>query len=107
MMKRAINLNHPQYLWTKEPNLLNPEKRHTVKIGTSADNVYLIQQIDTNLNNEQPTINYKLQTLNNEKKSFEFTATEADRGGYGVSYFFVKHNRFYQFSRCDTSSMDK
>ena len=29
-------------------------------------------------------------------KSFEFGATEADRGGYGVSYCFVKHNRFYQ-----------
>ncbi len=27
-----------------------------------------------------------------------FTATESDRGGYGVNYFFVKHNRFYQFN---------
>src|SRR5205823_13786357 len=23
---------------------------------------------------------------------------EADRGGYGVNYFFVKNNRFYQFT---------
>ena len=37
--------------------------------------------------------------LNNEKKSFIYRATEADRGGFGVTYFFVKDNRFYQFAQ--------
>ncbi|TMI82719.1 MAG: alpha-2-macroglobulin, partial [Bacteroidetes bacterium] len=36
--------------------------------------------------------------LNGEKRNFDFPTTESDRGGYGVNYFFVKNNRFYQFN---------
>ena len=94
--ERASSLNHPKYLWTEGSKPIEPGEKAFIKIGTSAETVYLIQQIDSS-GKEQPTINYKLQTLNKEKKTFEFSATEADRGGYGVSYFFVKDNRFYQF----------
>ena len=86
-------------MWTEGSKPIEPGEKTSIKIGTSADNIYLIQQIDSlTANIEQQTTNYKLQTLNNEKKTFEFSATEADRGGYGVSYFFVKNNRFYQFA---------
>src|SRR5262249_51352258 len=76
------------------------------KIGSSANNLFLIQEIDKSTGNlptgqagrEQETGNYSLVQLNNEKKAFEFSATESDRGGYGVNYFFVKNNRFYQFT---------
>ncbi len=104
--EKNSQLNQPQYLWTEGSKPIEPGEKTSIKIGTSADNIYLIQQIDSlTTNNEQQTTpeesfrtNYKLQTLNNEKKTFEFSATEADRGGYGVSYFFVKNNRFYQFA---------
>lgn len=42
--------------------------------------------------------NYDFFNLDKEKKRFDFTATEQDRGGYGVQYFFVKHNRFFNFT---------
>ena len=94
---KASNLNHPEYLWAEGSKPVEPGETTSIKIGTSAENVYLIQQIDSS-GNKQQTTNYKLQTLTNEKKAFEFQATEANRGGYGVNYFFVKNNRFFQFS---------
>ncbi len=102
---RANQLNRPQYLWVEGSKPIEPGEKTSIKIGTSSENVYLIQQIDSSGRSNEPQTtpkeflrtNYKLQTLNNEKKSFEFSATEADRGGYGVNYFFVKNNRFYQF----------
>src|SRR5690606_32765799 len=36
--------------------------------------------------------------INNETKTFVYNATESDRGGYGVHYLFVKHNRFFKAS---------
>jgi hypothetical protein len=94
--EKSNQLSHPQYLWTEGSKSIEPGEKTAVKIGTSADNIYLVQQIDKQ--SERQTINYKYETINNEKKSFDFTATEADRGGYGVNYFFVKNNRFYQFN---------
>jgi len=100
--ENSNQLNQPQYLWTERSKAIEPGEKTTVKVGTSAENVYLIQQVDSSgINGGQP-INYKsdsyrIQTLNNEKKAFEFTATESNRGGYGVDYFFVKNNRFYQY----------
>ena len=34
----------------------------------------------------------------NHKQQFDFSITEDDRGGFGVNYFFVKDNRFYNAS---------
>jgi hypothetical protein len=97
--EKSNQLTHPQYLWTEGSKPIEPGEKTTIKLGTSADNVYLIQQIDKSTgNNQQQITNYKLQTLNNEKRSFDFTAAETDRGGYGVNYFFVKNNRFYQYN---------
>ena len=88
-----------QYLWTQGAKPIEPGEKTSVKLGTSADNLFVVQQIDKKpVNNQQSKASYSFTTLNNEKKTFEFTATEADRGGYGVSYLFVKHNRFYQFN---------
>ena len=32
----------------------------------------------------------------------DFAATEADRGGYGAGWLFVKHNRVYQYNQTIT-----
>ena len=104
--EKANNLNHPGYLWTEGSKPIQPGEKTTIKLGSSADSIVVIQQIDKSTSNEKPvrqdsfgaTSNFSLINLNNEKKTFEFSATEADRGGYGVSYFFVKDNRFYQFA---------
>ena len=75
---------------------IEPGEKTSIKLGTSADNLFVVQQLDKAGTNDQRLTTHDFLKLNNEKKSFDFTATEADRGGYGVSWLFVKHNRFYQ-----------
>ncbi len=98
-------LNSPKYLWTEGAKPIEPGEKTTVKLGTSADNLFLLQQTDKSTEAREPgsaNTNYTYTKLNHEKRSFEFSATEADRGGYGVSWLFVKHNRVYQFNQTIT-----
>jgi hypothetical protein len=96
--EKNSQLTYPQYLWSDGASPIEPGEKTSVKLGTSADNLFVVQQLDKEISNPQPISGFSFHTLNNEKKSFEFTANEADRGGYGVAFLFVKHNRFYQFS---------
>ena len=98
-------LNRLQYLWTHTSGKpIEPGESATINIGSSAD-VFVVRQVDKQLpitngtaeSKEQILKEYNYLRLNNEKKKFDFSATEADRGGYGVQFFFIKHNRFYQF----------
>ncbi len=88
-------LNTPAYLWSKSGDAIEPGEKSTVVLGSSADNLFLIHQTDKQKEKQQ----YTFSKLNKEKKSFVFEATEADRGGYGVSWIFVKHNRVYQYTQ--------
>jgi len=98
--EKSKQLNNPQYLWTEGTRPIEPGEKTTVKLGTSADNLFVVQQIDKGTTNyQQQTTNYSFIKLNNEKRSFEFTATEADRSGYGAGWLFVKHNRIYQYNQ--------
>jgi len=86
--------NKPEYLWTKGTGkAIEPGETTKVQIGSSANDVYLISQVNKPKEDNQ----FFFTQLSNEKKTFDYTAKEADRGGYGVNYFFVKDNRFYQF----------
>jgi len=92
-----------QYLWTEGAKPIEPGEKTSVKIGTSADNLFIVHSLDKNTGNQQPaTGNYSFLKLNNEKRSFDFSATEEDRGGYGVNWLFVKHNRVYQYNQTIT-----
>lgn len=90
--EQANVLNRPEYLWMQKGTAIDPGDTSHVKIGSAADNVYVIQTIDKDYS--YPA--YSTFKLDREKKSLPFTATENDRGGYGVSWVFVKHNRVYQ-----------
>lgn len=79
----------PQYLWTKTADPIEPGEKTTIKIGSSAPDVFLVQALD------KTKTSYGYSSLSNEIKTFDFGATEAERGGYGVSYMFVKNNRIY------------
>ncbi len=97
------NLTRPEYLWTKGSNPIEPGDKTTIQVGSSATNVFLVQQITKNAEQDRRVttdgdINFSFATISAEKKSFDFSATEADRGGYGVTYFFIKDNRFYQYN---------
>jgi hypothetical protein len=111
--------SRPEYLWSRgSDKALEPGETASVQIGSSAQNVFLIQQIGRKPENKPteipigkkgrqpiPAIEknevaapYGFFTISNEKKTFTDRITEADRGGYGLGFFFVKDNRFYQFS---------
>ena len=92
---KTNSLNRPEYLWTKASEPIEPGEKTSIQVGSSAPNVFLVRQIDKTENQKQ---DFQFTGLNNEKKQFDFSATESDRGGYGVSFFFVKDNRFYQFN---------
>ncbi len=86
-------LARPQYLWAESSHAIEPGEKTNIKIGTSADNVFLI---NGSKQKSRGSNTFSFSTLDNQKKTFDLSATEADRGGYRVEYFFVKHNRFYR-----------
>ncbi len=103
---KSKTLPSPSYTWsTGMPHLIQPGETASFISGTSANDVFVIQQTDRDIqgtprplstaaqNNSESA--YQFLTLNNEKKDFRFTATEDDRGGFGILQFFVKNNRFY------------
>ena len=91
---KANGFAKPEYLWTKGAGkAIEPGETTNVQVGSSAQNVFVIRQTDKRDKSET----FDFTTLNNGKKTWSFSATEKDRGGYGVNFFFVKDNRFYQF----------
>lgn len=98
--ENSKQLNHPEYLWTKGSDPVEPGEKTSIQIGTSAENLFIIQQVDKPIGiirQDAENENFKVIRLNNEKENFPFIATESDRGGYGINYFFVRDNRFYTF----------
>ncbi|HRP56850.1 MG2 domain-containing protein [Agriterribacter sp.] len=96
----------PAYTWsTGTPDPIQPTGTASFFTGTSASDVFLIQQTDREIEDDVQPLDagaqnnaegaYRFFTMNNEKKDFRFTATEEDRGGFGVLQFFVKNNRLY------------
>ena len=107
--ERSNQLNKPQYLWTDTKNKApEPGEKATVKLGTSPDDLFIVQELDKNSGawnmplgkqGSESGVKYSFIKLNNEKKDLQYPATEADRGGFGISYLFVKHNRFHSVSQ--------
>jgi len=88
-------LSSPEYVW-QLPSAVTAEPGTTATIGfgSSADSVHLIQINETN---EKGKLSYH--QLNRNKKELTIPVTEEQRGGFGYAYSFVKHNRFYSFTR--------
>ena len=99
----SSSLPSTSYSWNHlEKNSLEPGETAHLTTGTSAENLFLIQEVDklkTTDNRQQTTEmksnDFNYYTLNSNKKTFDFNLTENDRGGFGVNNFFVKDNRFY------------
>ncbi|MEO8961232.1 MAG: alpha-2-macroglobulin family protein [Ginsengibacter sp.] len=99
---RSSSLPAPAYIWNHtEQNSLQPGEIAHMITGTSAEDVFLIEEInkqkfadiyEQNLEKNNLVLNYY--NLSN-KKNFDFSISEDDRGGFGVNQFFVKDNRFY------------
>jgi uncharacterized protein YfaS (alpha-2-macroglobulin family) len=97
---RSNSLLKPAYLWASGTNVAEPGGKATTTIGTSANNVFLIQHVEKG--SQDRTVlpgSYSFFRINNEKKQFDFPVSEADRGGYQVHWIFVKNNRFYLYTQ--------
>lgn len=95
------------YVWNAvEKNSFQPGETAKVISGTSANNVFLVQEINKEKSSDdwqettgsKQTNTFNFYSLNNGKKTFDFPISENDRGGFGVNQFFVKDNRFYAIS---------
>ncbi|MBL7747480.1 MAG: alpha-2-macroglobulin, partial [Chitinophagaceae bacterium] len=90
-------LSNPAYWWIAKANNIEPGQTTAAILGSSAEQVYIIQQVSKGTAYLKPrTDTYSFHQLNNGKISIPFSADENDRGGYGISWIFVKHNRVYQ-----------
>ncbi len=77
---------------------VHPGSTASIKIGSAFKDVYVIEQVDKRVQNSIPVSglqSFKTFVLDANKKTMEEPVTEADRGGFGIYYAFVKHNRFY------------
>src|SRR6218665_1385168 len=83
------------YFTATDPQPTEPGQSTTAEIASSADNLFVIQQTDKRITVDSFTSSFSFLKLDNEKKKVTITATEADRGGYGLSWAFVKHNQLF------------
>ncbi|HEX4875480.1 MAG TPA: alpha-2-macroglobulin family protein [Chitinophagaceae bacterium] len=99
--EKSRQLNQPMYLWRgANKTTVEPGETAKIEIGTAADNLFVVHQADkSTVNGQRSSAGYSFLQLNNQKQSFSFPATDADRGGFGASWLFVKHNRVYQLNQ--------
>lgn len=83
----------PAYTWFFPDNApKEPGQTAIAEAGSSARDLFVIQEIDTARNGSST---YQFITLDNQKKTFAIPLTEAHRGGFGVRHVFVRHNRVF------------
>lgn len=96
---KSSSLPVTAYIWNySEVNYAEPGDTARIITGSSASNVFLIEQ--RNNGNAQTKIendDFSHIAINN-KIELDFKISEDDRGGFGVNEFFVKDNRFYTVS---------
>ncbi|HEY9341892.1 MAG TPA: alpha-2-macroglobulin family protein, partial [Hanamia sp.] len=93
---KSTSLPALSYVWNYlEKNSLEPGEIAHLVTGTSAKDLFLIQEINKTKDTENEASGLNYFSLNNNKKTFDFNISENDRGGFGVNQFFVKDNRFY------------
>ena len=97
--ENSKQLNRPDYLWAgAKKTVVEPGESAKIELGTAADNLFVVQQVNRNRVFQVAEHEYSFLKLSDEKKTFSFEATERDRGAYPVNWMFIKHNRLYQLN---------
>ena len=89
-------LKEKQYLWTTKQQVAKEMGEQDIfKIGTAAQNVYVLQSKDTNIPGKitEPVVTSFV--LNDEIKTVANTTTITDLNPTKYAYAFIKHNRLY------------
>ncbi len=97
--EKSSQLSRPAYLWTGMMNtVVDPGQTAKVELGTGAENLFVVQQISKG-KARATTGSYSFIRLHNQKQTFSFPASEADRGGFGINWMFIRHNRLHQMNQ--------
>lgn len=97
--EKNSKLNRPDYLWTgTNKTTVEPGETAKIEIGTAADNLFVVHQVNKGTSKPQAS-NYSFLNLSDQKQTFSFPATDADRGGFSAGWMFIKHNRVYQLNQ--------
>jgi len=92
---KTKNSISPEYVWQLPVAVTaEPGTSANLSFGSSASDVHLIQ-----IDPKDDLSNLRYYQLSNEQKQITVPVTEKERGGFGYSYSFVKHNRFFSFTR--------
>ncbi len=93
---KADQLSEKVYLWTSKTQ--RAEKigdKDIFKIGTSADNVHVLQSIEVEILGENTSPVLSVLKLNNEIKTIVNNTASSDLNPSRTAYGFIKHNRLY------------
>lgn len=105
----SATIASPSYNWQADVvTTVEPGETASFYAGSSAADLFVVQETNK-LKNDEPVSNrvggtdsedkenlsYEFISINKEKKQFRVPVTDTDRGGFGISQFFVKDNRFY------------
>lgn len=99
--KKSSSPPSPDYVWNHiDKNILQPGETAHIITGSSAKNIYLIQQterMNDGVAEDSKSANtvYEYAALNENMKNIDIPIVERDRGGFGINSFFVKDNRFF------------
>lgn len=92
---KTKNTISPEYVWQLPAFVTaEPGTSANLSFGSSASDVYLVQ-----IDPKDDLSNLRYYQLSNEQKQITVPVTEKERGGFCYSYSFVKHNRFFSFTR--------
>lgn len=89
---------YPEYVAATPATTSEPDEKGSYMFGTSATGAFVI----STTNRKSGPTGFAFHTFNKELKRFEYTPSEADRGGYQVDYVFVKHNRIHSHTESIT-----
>jgi uncharacterized protein YfaS (alpha-2-macroglobulin family) len=89
-------MTRPQYVWGLGSQPVAPGQKAIVHLGSSADKLFVIKTIERR-NSTDTERNFEFLSRGSGVQEYVFPTTEEDRGGYGVSFLFIKHNRVHEF----------
>ena len=112
--KTGVSDKYGYFSYNLMKNPAEPGEEASLQVSTGADDLWVIQLLDgyndakvpeayrkKNVKPQaivaypDPVHPFRFITLNRESKKFNFPVGDKDRGGFGVSHAFVKHNRFF------------
>ncbi|MCX8020734.1 MAG: MG2 domain-containing protein [Chitinophagaceae bacterium] len=97
--EKSTSITHPVYLvQRKKQTIAEPGQSAEIDLATGIENLFVIHKIIRREQKDNKENDFQFLNLSKQKMSFRFPVTENDRGGFGVTWMFVYHNRMFQLT---------